>query len=188
MIKYLITKYTIDRFSEHDKIKHELLNLIQNSESERLEQNDEYYGDNVARLDWHKSKDNLRPWVKYFLPYFKNQVSKMVYELGFEQCDTAALWYQQYEENSTHGWHTHSQNYTGVYYLEMPEGTPKTQLVDENKNVEIVDLDVNEGDFIIFPSFVIHRAPKNLSKDRKTIISFNIDVSNIRKDILDRLK
>jgi ectoine hydroxylase-related dioxygenase (phytanoyl-CoA dioxygenase family) len=96
-----------------------------------------------------------------------------------------AIWYQQYLKNSTHGWHTHSDNFTGVYYLEMDETAPKTQIINSNK---ILNLNVEEGDFVIFPSYLIHRAPINLSKNRKTIISFNFNVSGIRKDILDNFK
>ena len=35
---------------------------------------------------------------------------------------------------------------------------------------EVIDLNVKEGDIIIFPSFVVHRAPYNKSNSTKTII------------------
>jgi hypothetical protein len=186
MIKnFLEVPYLIDKLNNHKEIKNNLLTLIEESDAERLIQKDDYYSDDISKLDWHKNTDNTRPWVKYFEPYFKNQISKMIYELGFTNCMPVCIWYQQYLKNSTHGWHTHSENFTGVYYLEMDETAPKTQIINSNK---ILNLNVKEGDFVIFPSFLAHRAPINLSKNRKTIISFNFNVNEIRKDILDNFK
>ncbi len=89
--------------------------------------------------------------------------------------------------SGTHGWHTHSDNYTGVYYLELPDETPKTQIVNPLNQTEIIDLDIKEGDIVLFPSFIIHRAPINKSNKRKTIISFDINIDKIKKEILDKL-
>jgi ectoine hydroxylase-related dioxygenase (phytanoyl-CoA dioxygenase family) len=38
-----------------------------------------------------------------------------------------------------------------------------------------------EGDVILFPSFVVHRAPSNPSPETKTIISFNFDCNIARR-------
>ena len=48
------------------------------------------------------------------------------------------------------------------------------QIEEQYGQKDIFSIDVKEGDIIMFPSFIIHRAPKN-NGDRKTIISFNID-------------
>ena len=84
------------------------------------------------------------------------------------------MWYQQYLEGDTHGWHIHGQHYTGVYYLEFPEGSSKTEICSPfslNKK----QIDVKEGDFIVFPAHFIHRGLPNKTM-RKTIVSFNFDV------------
>ena len=38
------------------------------------------------------------------------------------------MWYQQYLNGDTHGWHIHGQHFTGVYYLEFPDGCSKTEV------------------------------------------------------------
>ena len=38
------------------------------------------------------------------------------------------VWYQQYLEGDSHGWHVHSDHFTGVYYLEYPRGCSKTEI------------------------------------------------------------
>ena len=81
------------------------------------------------------------------------------------------LWFQQYLEGDTHGWHIHGDHFTGVYYLEFPEGCSQTEIVSPY-NLTIKKIDVVEGDFIVFPSHYIHRGLPN-TKKRKTIISYN---------------
>jgi len=41
-----------------------------------------------------------------------------------------------------------------------------------------------EGDIVIFPSFIVHRAPKVLLNIKKTIISFNLQFDFINPDVL----
>ena len=93
-------------------------------------------------------------------------MTKFCNDLNRKSFELVNIWFQQYNHNETHGWHTHSENYTGVYYLEMPTG-PQTQIFDG----EIRNLPVQEGDLVIFPSFLIHRAPPVLNNNRKTMIS-----------------
>jgi len=104
--------------------------------------------------------------------------------MGFENIILTALWYQQYIKDSTHGWHTHGDNYTGVYYLELHEDSPTTELIDNGK---INRLSVKEGDFVVFPSFIKHRAPKILDDNRKTIISFNFNLDTIDSNFIARI-
>ena len=181
IINNLSIPYVISKFNSHNKIKETLLLNIQNSSYEKLEAKDQYYSDNIQKLDWHKNTDFERPWVKQFLPFLNKQILDMINPLGFKNFSLPVLWYQQYLENGKHGWHVHGDNYTGVYYLELPTETPKTQIVNPINANDIINLDVKEGDFVIFPSFVVHRAPQNKSLKRKTIISFNIIFDKIIK-------
>ena len=77
-------------------------------------------------------------------------------------------------EGDTHGWHTHGQTYTGVYYLEFPDKASRTELYSPF-NFKKHTIKAKEGDIVIFPSHWIHRGPCNPSK-RKTIVSFNFEV------------
>ena len=35
------------------------------------------------------------------------------------------IWFQQYAKEGKHSWHVHGCNFTAVYFLDLPEGTPK---------------------------------------------------------------
>ena len=97
-------------------------------------------------------------------------------ELGYNWFNVVDIWFQQYECESEHDWHLHGNNYTGVYFLDLPEDSPKTMFKDPMDSKIKKEFDVSEGDILIFPSFIIHKAPKNNSIKTKTIISWNIDL------------
>ena len=171
----------IDNFTPHSKIKNKLLSLIDQQSSEKIISND-----NIKKLDWSQHKDMNRPWVKLILKDLLNHFKKCAKILHYDEIELKALWFQQYDKNGVHNWHSHGDNYTGVYYVEMNEENPKTELIEPATDKKIT-LNCKEGDLIIFPAFMIHRAPINKSEKRKTIISFNFNFLNIDYDYSKKL-
>ena len=147
---------------------------------------DGLYTDNINRVDWDNSKDFDRPWVKEFMPFLEPNLKEMAQKSGFQNFRIHELWFQQYDKNGSHGWHTHSSNFTGVFYLDLPEGSPKTELVDPLSLNRIDVPDIQQNDIIIFPSFVVHRAPTNNGDKTKTIISFNFDFEGLEDEYVKR--
>ena len=92
----------------------------------------------------------------------------------FQGFEVKNFFYQQYKQAQYHGWHVHNCQFSGVYYLDMPKGTPKTEYRDPFTD-DIQELDIEEGDVVAFPSHLIHRAPANPVNIPKTIISFNFN-------------
>ena len=122
-----------------------------------------------------------RPWTNFFLPLLNVHLIQSMHEFNQHQFDITQLWFQQYNTNSNHSWHTHGNNWTNVYYLDLPPDSPKTQFINPIDN-SIQEFNVSEGDILSFPSFIPHQAPTNLSNSTKTIISWNMDTTiNPRK-------
>lgn len=181
----------ITKFSKHERIKDKLLDLIASAKFESVEpiegnsrikelELERGPQDSVARVDWVYAKDFERPWVKFLWNHFIDNYIPIIKKLGYASAEIRDMWFQQYLKNGKHGWHSHGHNYTGVYYLEFPDGAPatefqtmETRISQENMITQIPN--IKEGDFITFPAFLLHRAPKVLNVERKTIISFNID-------------
>ena len=65
--------------------------------------------------------------------------------------------------------------WTSVYYLDMSDGCPKTELITpmDQKKKTVKFLDVTEGD-VITSSFIVHRAP-NPRGQNKNYLSWNSD-------------
>lgn len=172
-----------DNLECHKETKAELLSLIDEANFHTEYNKNNYYNDSISKLDWNSNLDFDREWVKLINPYLKDKFNYFAKKLNYQSAFIKSIWFQQYVHNDYHGWHTHGDNYTGVYYLEFPEGSPKTELVDQKNIHRKITIDAKEGDIVIFPSFIIHRAPKVKNVGRKTIISFNIEFNCVNPDI-----
>jgi len=170
-------------FKYHSDIKEELLQHIGNAYSDSVNAKDEYYNDEISRLDWSKHLDYDRDWLKFIVPKLYEHFKECAIDLNYKDSHIKGIWYQQYVKNNIHGWHIHGENYTGVYYLELPDDAPRTELIDQYNIKRKITVDAKEGDIVIFPSFIIHRAPKMQSDTRKTIISFNLQFELIQDNI-----
>ena len=177
---YLMKKIQIDdcichsKIDKHLEIKEKLLSLIDKSDDGTGYTVDSYYTDSISRLDWNVSKNFQRPWVKLLLPEFIKSITEIIKTLGYNTIELYAMWYQQYLNGDTHGWHIHGQHFTGVYYLEFPDECSKTEVCSPF-NLKSKAIEVVEGDIIVFPAHYIHRGAPN-KNIRKTIVSFNFDI------------
>lgn len=176
MKKYqLECAYSVSKFKHHNEVKNLLLEHIKNSEYHTVI--DPKCETNISKTDWHISGNFKRLWAEFFMSYAKNSILEIYNNLGYDGYTLHELWFQQYNINSGHGWHTHSSNFTNVYYLEMLDGSPKTKIVNPYNQTDIIEVQVEEGDILVFPSFVIHKAPPNLINQQKTIISYNTNAT-----------
>lgn len=159
--------------ANHLAIKDYVLHEINNTKDYKHIKADNGSGD-ISKTDWYKCTDFERPWVCELTNSLQQSLAKAVGDMGYAQYSVRELWFQQYHENSWHGWHVHGCNWTSVYYLEYPDTAPRTQLLNPMDQKTIIAPETYEGCILTFPSFVIHQAPTNQS-GRKTIVSFNMD-------------
>ena len=71
------------------------------------------------------------------ISYLQKYFDKCANKIGYEEASVTNLWFQQYNKNGKHGWHTHAENYTGVYYVKFSKDSAKTELINpfsQNKN------------------------------------------------------
>ena len=179
------------KIENHSLIRDKILKEISYTQDGNLNAKDLYFHDRISKLDWNYCRDYSRPWTKIFLPEFIRTVEPMVASMGYTSIRIIDMWYQQYMEGDTHGWHVHGQHFTGVYYLEYPEGCSKTEVCSPF-DLKAEQMDTVEGDLIVFPAHYIHRGLPN-SDIRKTIISFNFDIlsaetNNIPVLHIDKIK
>ena len=166
-------------FPEHQQIKEQILKIINSIKADKVFQKDSHRNDNIHRLDWEDSSNFERSWVKIFKPYLEKALINLINKIGLTKIMLYNIWYQQYQHQGKHGWHTHGNNFTGVYYLDFNKDThPTTDILNPSNPKEMISVDAKEGDLIAFPSYFIHRGGLNLSKSTKTIISFNFDAQD----------
>ena len=182
------TPCIIDNFKKHKVIKKKLLSLIKKSKSDFLQSDNDYSTDLIHRLDWNNSKDFKREWVKFLTPYLQKHFNNCAKKLGYQKTNIVNIWFQQYNQNGKHGWHIHSENYTGVYYLKFTKTDAKTELINPLLHNKKIIVDSKEGDIVIFPSYVIHRATKQIDNSEKIIVSFNLNFESINPNLFEKLE
>lgn len=161
------------KLKNHDSLKEKLLSAINNTILV-----EKIFGPNnhITRCDWGPGRfDSTREWLKILQFDLNEHLKEWIKQFNYEKFTITEIWFQQYAKDAKHSWHVHGSNFTSVYYLDLPDKTPKTQWVDPITG-KANTFDVSEGDIITFPSWTIHRAPTNETDDMKTIISWNMDV------------
>jgi hypothetical protein len=102
--------------------KKNLLNLIEEMPVNKYQ--------SIANKDWNISKQHERIYQNYFLnnildPY----LNLFIKRLKVSKCTLHNFWFQQYNKNDFHDWHTHAgANYTNVFYIELPNKNMTTEI------------------------------------------------------------
>jgi hypothetical protein len=183
----LNTPCMIFNFKEHAKIKNKFVSMLNKTDCDFLEEKNEYFGDLIHRLDWSKSLDYSREWVKFVEPYLQKYFKDCANKLGYQNIKIKNIWFQQYNKNGKHGWHVHGENYTGVYYVKFSKKSAKTELIDPFSQNKKMIINAKEGDIVIFPSYVIHRATEQKQDGEKIIVSFNLEFDNIMPSLFKKI-
>lgn len=168
IIQYKLIKFP---FKQHKKFKNKLLSYFK---EEPFDKKNSVNMDDLYKCDFHDSTNPSRPWVEMLLPSFMKSFETFLNQMEFKTLQFKDIWFQQYKKDNTHHWHIHGCTFTGVYYVKYNEKCIGTELIDPITKKVMMPA-VYEGDVIIFPSYVKHRAPPQITNTLKTIISFNFD-------------
>lgn len=160
------------RFSRHDDTQEDTIKKIYSSESiEKLSDNE-----NIIKSDYDVPGEKERDY-EHIIPFLVQDISNTLlkeYNYKFTLSDVW-FWYQIYKKNNYHGWHTHpSSSWSSVYFLKLEDHKQSTMFFDEASN-QSFQLNVKEGDILIFPSLVKHQSPKIITDSEKIVISLNIN-------------
>jgi len=166
--------YFINSLDNYSEIKEELLNRIKNTKDNMM--SDER--NKIFSTDWNLPKDIDRPYVNFFVDIIKPYISKITEYLMYEKTELSNFWFQRYQNQNEHPWHSHPNfHFANVFYVELPDESLKTEILDPiTKNI-VDDIKVKEGDLLTFPAHLLHRSPLNTTDNIKTIISFNTNMN-----------
>jgi len=164
-----INIYKIPNFLKH---KENLIHLIFKIPQTYLQNNSE----SISHTDWQITKNMKREYQEYFMTHiFKDFAKSFGSKYKFNKILCTSIWFQVYAKNDFHITHTHPQcNFSNVLYIELPNNNLITNIHDLNDNK--IDINIEEGNIITFPSFYRHNSPKNTTDKSKIVISFNTDV------------
>lgn len=132
--------------------------------------------DGIQNTDWVLDKDVEREYLEYFKKLLSPELDKIAKRLNHKGWRVQNTWYQQYTNTNEHPWHNHNgANFSGIFYLELPEKELTTQFYDLKNKKIYESFNIKEGQMILYPSHIVHRSPINNTEDRKSVIAFNMD-------------
>ena len=134
--------------------------------------------------------------VEEFRPLFEyvcQMAYKSIADLDFLECDVAltGAWVNFNDSRQCmNSEHVHTDTFSGVFYLQAPEGSRKLSIVNPGINKmwngcqlvaqknqftgETIRIEPVEGNIILFPSYLPHSVETNDHDDERIAISFNI--------------
>ena len=153
----------------HESARHNIIKEIQTTPKYSIRSEDIQLTD----CDWHLRESYPKTYWPYAFDAISPCITQSAVEMEFSRWEIGDHWYQWYEQGDYHNWHTHGNSmFVGVYYALLPSGSPS---ITFNWQGELITFDVEEGDVIIFPAYLRHKASVNESSETKVILSFNLN-------------
>ena len=182
------------KLENYKQINKELLNYIL-----ELQKKDKKGNNRSNRGGWHSPNfDIVNPGPPInFINSFKDFLKHIIEdEIGWEYVPNkqrvVAMWAIINKKNSYNVKHNHQNCYlSSAYYIKKPENSGDITFYDPkesktyrfpevekhtNYSAESVTIKPEEGDLLIFPSYLYHDVGVNLSDEERVVVSFNIDI------------
>ena len=148
---------------------------------------------------WHSPFFNLEKdnTPKKFIQNIQKFLQKVIEdEMGWEyipnKVKIVSMWSIINNKNSFNIKHNHPNSYlSAAYYVKAPKNSGNINFYDtkEQKNIRtpivkkftdisavVSSLEPEEGDLLLFPSYLYHAVEENLSDNNRIVISFNVDI------------
>ena len=173
-------KVMIDCFSSmnqsHAEMKPVLMDLLKVTKCHSINNEMEI----VSRTDMDfRSED--RDWIAPLIHTVAPHMDAMCQQMMMGTWNISSAWFFEYHKGEYAQWHVHPNcMWTNVYYLDMPEGSPRTTMLSMPDGVELEICNIEEGMILSFPSTMIHCSRPNISDKPKTVIAFNSDFDDPR--------
>ena len=182
------------KLENYKQINKELLNYIL-----ELQKKDKKGNNRSNRGGWHSPNfDLVNPGPPInFINSFKDFLKHIIEdEFGWEYIPNkqrvVAMWAIINKKNSYNVKHNHQNCYlSSAYYIKKPENSGDITFYDPkesktyrfpevekhtNYSAESVTIKPEEGDLLIFPSYLYHDVGVNLSDEERIVVSFNVDI------------
>ena len=128
----------------------------------------------ISNSDWQLNSNYPRQYYDIVRPLVEKRFPEIEEKTKSNKIKIENYWFQQYNPGGDyHAWHHHgSSTYSSVFYVELPKGSSTTfdYMGDE------FQVDVEEGQYLVFPSYLRHCSKPNKTKERKTIIALNLNI------------
>ncbi len=150
---------------------------------------------------WHspffdQKNDNTPKKFSVIIQNFLKKIftDEMGWKYNPDKAKIIAMWSIINKKGSFNIQHNHPNSYlSGSYYVKFSKNSGKINFFDpkEQKNIRyphtkkytelsaaVTSIEPEEGNLLLFPSYLYHSVDENKSDDERIVISFNIDIIN----------
>ena len=186
-----VFKYKLKDFADLNRELSEYIYKLYNDDKGGLERSN--------RGGWHsknfKLNDQDSIQYKFVLKvqeYILNAFQNYGWKIKDKDIQIKEMWTVINKKEDFNVIHTHPNCYmSAAYYVKAPKNCGRFQVENPNiakrhaypeiekkneLNMEVVGIDINEGDLLLFPSYLPHKVKKNESDEDRIVISFNVDI------------
>ncbi|MFN3697346.1 MAG: TIGR02466 family protein [Pseudobdellovibrio sp.] len=122
--------------------------------------------------------------------HISQYIKELEYDISIKDLTMTHCWVNVMPSGAQHTSHIHPLSViSGTYYLQVPKGASSIKFEDprlgflmnapsvktqaKNENKRFISVLPQEGDLILFESWIRHEVPRNLTNDPRVSISFN---------------
>ena len=143
-----------------------------------------FFSEGVKQFEITEVEDILKIYVNaYIKKFLKNTIKYDVdtLEINGKFKSRCII---KHEKNQNHFLHTHGSNNfcIGIYIYKLPKNSgntwlrnPDTAMIHAFPISEFIELDLQEGNIVIFPAWLAHMVSNNLSDDDRIVLHFGYD-------------
>ena len=186
-----IFKYKIEDHKDINKKLSEYIYNLKNNDDEGLKRSN--------KGGWHsknfelKDKNSIQfQFAIKVQEYIVDTFKKFGWKIKNKNIRISEMWAIINKKENFNVIHTHPNCYlSAAYYVKAPINCGKFEIEHPNiakkyafpevevrneLNLEVASIEINEGDLLLFPSYLPHKVGQNQSDDDRIVISFNVDI------------
>ena len=186
-----IFKYKIEDHKDINKKLSEYIYNLKNNDDEGLKRSN--------KGGWHsknfelKDKNSIQfQFAIKVQEYIVDTFKKFGWKIKNKNIRISEMWAIINKKENFNVVHTHPNCYlSAAYYVKAPINCGKFEIEHPNSakkyaypevevrnelNLEVASIEINEGDLLLFPSYLPHKVGQNQSDDDRIVISFNVDI------------
>lgn len=138
----------------------------------------------------HLIMPNFKKVETLLEPHLKNYLKALDYDIQAQDLYLSHLWVNVMPAGALHAAHIHPLSVvSGTIYLQLPDGaspikfedprlgffmnTPTVKTKAKSINKRFLSIKPNEGDVVLFESWLRHEVPQNMTDEPRISVSFN---------------
>ena len=143
-----------------------------------------FFSEGVKGFEITEVEEILKKYVQAYIKNFLKSTIKYDVDESVINGKFKSRCIIKHEKNQNHFLHTHGSNIfcIGIYIYKLPKNSGNTWLRNPDNAMihafpisEFIELDLQEGNIVIFPAWLAHMVSNNLSDDDRIVLHFGYD-------------